>query len=127
MITIYSEQEAAALTDPALRALIEGHLTRAKSNGLEDLTCIAVVEPADTEETFQSELGFSPLENPLTETRYGAPGFTPAWNWLEVHPAWVETIWTAGDDGFAFIVFVPTGNTAFTPLFEACAKAGNVL
>jgi len=107
MITIYNENDALELTDPELRKLVRGHLTTAKENGLENLTCIAVVEPADSEQTFIDELGFSPLQNPLTETRFGDPDFSPAWDWLEVHPGWYELLFAVGNDGFAFILFVP--------------------
>ena len=109
MITIYNEHDAQNLTDPQIRELVQGHLITAKENGLEDLTCIAVIEPADSEQTIIDELGFSPLQNPLTETRFGDPGFFPAWDWLEVHPGWSELIFTVGDDGFAFILYVPNG------------------
>lgn len=108
MITIYNENDALELTDPELRELVRGQLTTAKENGLGNLTCIAVVEPADSEQTIIDTLGFSPLQNPLTETRFGGPDFIPAWDWLEVHPGWYEVIFTAGDEGFAYIVFVPS-------------------
>lgn len=107
MITIYNEHDARKLADPQLRELVQGHLITAKENGLENLTCIAVVEPADSEQTIIDELGFSPLQNPLTETRFGDPGFFPPWDWLELHRCWYEMIFTVGDAGFAFIVFVP--------------------
>ena len=108
MITIYNEHDARKLSDPNLRSLVQGHLTTAKENGLQDLTCIAVVEPHDSEAATVRELGFSPLANPLSETRFGDPDFTPAWDWLEVHRGWYELIFTVGDDGFAYIIFVPS-------------------
>jgi len=109
MITIYDEQDAQALADDSLRELAQGHLTTAKENGLENLTCIAVIEPADSEQTIIEELGFSPLRNPLSEICFGDPGFSPSWDWLEVHSGWYELIFTVGDDGFAYIIFVPIG------------------
>ena len=120
MITIYNEHDARKLSDPDLRSLVKGHLATARENGLEDLTCIAVVEPNDSEAAIVGELGFSPLANPLTETRFGDPDFNPAWDWLEVHCGWYELIFTVGDDGFAYITFVPATSeaNAFT---RACA------
>ena len=106
MITIYAEQAAQGLSDEVLRRLVRRHLTKAKENGLENLTCIAVIEPADSEQTMVNELGFSPLRNPLSNTRFGEPDFIPAWDWLEIHSGWYELIFTVGDEGFAYMIFV---------------------
>ena len=109
MITIYAEQDAQALTDEVLRRLVRRRLIKAKENGLKNLTCIAVIEPADSEQTMINELGFSPLRNPLSNTRFGEPDFIPAWDWLERHRGWYELIFTVGDEGFAYIIFVKIG------------------
>lgn len=128
MITIYDEHNARKLTDPDLRSLVLGHLTTARENGLLDLTCIAVVEPHDSEAAIVGELGFSPLANPLSETRIGDPDFSPAWDWLEVHRGWYELIFTVGDEGFAYILFVPA-ISEMSAITRACARtagtAGN--
>lgn len=118
MITIYNEHDARKLSDSDLLSLVRGHLTKAKENGLQDLTCIAVVEPHDSEAAIVRELGFSPLANPLSETRFGDPDFSPAWDWLEVHRRWYELIFTVGDDGFAYIVFITRENRTFAPIIQ---------
>ena len=122
MITIYTEQDSQALADDTLRELAQGHLTTAKENGLENLTCIAVIEPADSEQTILDELGFSPVRNPFSETRFGDPDFSPAWDWLEVHSGWCELIFTVGDDGFAYIVFVSRQHHTFARTIEKLAE-----
>lgn len=114
MITIYDEQDAHKLHDTELRTLVDAHLITARENGLEKLTCIAVVELADSEQTIIDELGFSPLQNPLTETRFGDPNFFPPWDWLELHRGWYEMIFTVGNAGFAFLVFVPRHGSDFS-------------
>lgn len=126
MITIYAEQDALALTDEVLRRLVRRHLIKAKENGLENLTCIAVIEPADSEQTMANELGFSPLRNPLSNTRFGEPDFIPAWDWLEVHRGWYELIFTVGDEGFAYIIFVQIGakESDLTRLCERYGRQG---
>ncbi|MXP47439.1 hypothetical protein GRI43_08600 [Altererythrobacter luteolus] len=107
MISIYDQHTGLAQNLPTdLRDLIEGHLITAKENGLSDLTHIAVIDEGDTEEVIVQELGFSPLHNPLTGKRFGEPDFEPNWDWLEVHPDWFELIYTVGDSGFAFVLFV---------------------
>lgn len=123
MITIYNEQSARKLSDPDLCSLVQEHLTTAKENGLQDLTCIAVVEPHDSEDAIVRELGFSPLANPLSETRFGDPDFTPAWDWLEVHRGWYVLIFTVGDEGYAFILVVPKQGSEISPVCERAAGA----
>lgn len=112
MITIHNEEDAAGLTDQELRTLVEGHLRTAKERGLETLTHLAVLGEGDD---LEAELGFTPLHNPLTGLSYGQEGFSPNWDWLEVHSGWFELIYTVGDSGFAFILFVRKG-----PIAELC-------
>lgn len=125
MLNIYDDQTAAAVLggdlDPHLRALIEGHLFTAKENGLSDLTHIAVIQPGDTEREIREELGFSPLDNPLTGKRFGEPGFRPNWDWLEVHPACFELIYTVGDSGFAYVLLAAKKSG---PLAQLCRQFG---
>ena len=120
MLNIYDEQTAATVLGgdltPDLRDLIESCLSRAEENGLSAMTHIAVIEPGDTEEAIVDELGFSPLHNPLTGRRFGQRGFTPNWNWLAVHPAWFELIYTVGNSGFAVIIFAPTSAGALAQM-----------
>lgn len=110
MLTIFDSKDALSIDDAHLRSLVLGHLETAKEGGLEKLTCIAVVEAEDTEEQFVAALGFSPLENPLSETRHGEPDFLPSWDWLEIHSQWFELIYTVGDDGFAYLIFTSRRN-----------------
>lgn len=117
MITIHNEEDAAGLTDHELRTLVEGLLRTAKERGLETLTHLAVLEEGDD---LVAELGFTPLHNPLTGLSYGQEGFEPHWDWLEVHSGWFELIYTVGDSGFAFILFVREG-----PVAELCRGQGS--
>jgi hypothetical protein len=125
MLSIYDQQTAATVLggdlDPDLRELIEGHLTTAKENGLSAMTHIAVIEPDDTEATIEEELGFSPLHNPLTGKRFGDQGFRPHWDWLEVHPAWFELLYTVGDSGFAYILLAAKRSG---PVAQLCRQFG---
>lgn len=119
MITIYDKEDAAQLTDTELSALVEGHLQTAEERGLQDLTWIAVLEEGDD---IEAELGFTPLHNPLTGLSYEQEGFEPNWDWLEVHSGWFELIYTVGDGGFAFILFVRDG-----PVAALCRGRGGEL
>lgn len=123
MLSIYDDQTAFPHDLTAdLRALIEGHLTSAREQGLAELTHIAVIQPHDTENDIIDELGFSPFHNPLTGKRYGEAGFVPNWDWLEVHPGWFELIFTVGNSGFAFILFVEKGESQLARMCDSFAR-----
>lgn len=123
MIIIHNEEDAARLVDEELRALVEGHLHNARERGLQDLTYLAVLEEGDD---IERELGFTPLHNPLTGLSYGQEGFVPHWDWLEVHPGWFELIYTVGDSGFAFILFVRDGPVAALCRGQGRGKGGKL-
>jgi len=108
--------------EPSLRKLIADHLLLAQQTGLLELTHIAVIERDDTEEAIIAELGFTPLCNPLSGKRFGELGFQPHWDWCEDHPGWFELIYTVGDSGFAFILFVGPTRSSVSELCRRHAK-----
>lgn len=85
------------------------------------MTHIAVIEPGDTEMAIIEALGFSPLDNPLTGKRFGDPGFCPHWDWLEVHPAWFELLYTVGDSGAAYFLLAAKRSG---PVAQLCRQFG---
>ncbi|MBB3858997.1 hypothetical protein GGQ88_000237 [Novosphingobium hassiacum] len=111
--------------DPELRTLLDDRLKLAADAGLQDLTHIVVVQPGDTIEDLKSEIGFSPLYNPVSGIRFGCEGFEPYWAWLTISGGWYELIHTIGDSGFALTLLVEVGEG--TCLREMCAAfAGDV-
>lgn len=99
-----------ALTLPLradLKELLHKRINQIFDDGLADLTHLLVIEADDTEAMLQKEIGFSPLE--VEGVRYGAPGFTPRWNWIHNHGGWFELIFCVGNDGFAFVLLVQDG------------------
>ena len=63
------------------------------------------------EADFQREAAFSPFHNPLSETRFGDPEFSPGWDWAGRQHGWFEWFTVVGNDGFAFVVLVPDAET----------------
>ncbi|MFC3714317.1 hypothetical protein ACFOMD_17240 [Sphingoaurantiacus capsulatus] len=95
--------------EPALLDLLRRRIERLQrqyDGQLLDQTHILIVEPGDTEEDIQREVGFSPLESPYDRARYGAPDFHPFWDWLQLHGGWFELIQTVGNSGFAYVLFI---------------------
>lgn len=114
----------AALTqslDPELSHLLKSHLEQARSADLLDLTHILVIQPGDTEEAIQAEIGFSPLVNPMDGTRYGDPSFQPYWPWLQDRVEFCEMIVPVGNSGFAFIILIEKSEGVLPDLLQLCA------
>lgn len=117
MISVYDETTAQDALgqplDPALRKSIEARWSDALSLGLNDQTHILVIQPEDTEEVIQGELGWSPLVHPIEETRFGSKDFQPYWSWLQDLGGWYELLHTVGNAGFAYILLIDKGSSDF--------------
>lgn len=84
-----------------LKTLLDDRLADTIQCGLQDLTHVLVVESGDRESDIVDALGFSPLISRIDGIRD-----QPDWDWLEQHEGWWELLYTIGNDGFAYILFV---------------------
>lgn len=114
------ESQRAALLqplDPELHTLIAGRIKDALTLQLGDLTHIAVIQPHDTEADIIDALGFSPLVS-----RIDGIHLEPDWDWFERHEGWFELVYTVGDSGFAFLVFVQDSEGVLPDLLTLCRE-----
>ena len=65
-----------------------------------------IVQPGDSVNALEAELGFSVFQNPADGTRFGEPDFTPGWEWLAYHGFCFEMVFIFDDSGFAHVVLV---------------------
>ncbi len=75
---------------PAVRATIEDTFKL----GLEDMTHLLIVENNDTEEAIREEIGFHPGDDMIGDFQ------------VIHHAGLVEHIYTVGNSGFAYLVFM---------------------
>ena len=94
---------AAALDDTS-RTLIERIAHDAKASDLWDLTCIVLIDHADTARDFEDLLGYPPSTGPL-----GGEGAAvePYWSWREQYWDYTELLIPVGDEGFAWFIIMP--------------------
>ncbi|WP_447750837.1 hypothetical protein [Sphingopyxis fribergensis] len=100
---------------PDLHALIASRLEDAFACDLADLTHILVIQPGNTEAQIINAIGFSPLVSRMDGNR-----LQPDWDYIEPHPGWWELIYTVGDTGFAFLVFVERADGIIPELLKLC-------
>ena len=108
----------AALRTPLqsdLHDLITGRLQDAFACDLADLTHILVIQPGDTEAQIIEAIGFSPLVSRMDGHR-----LQPDWDFIERHPGSWELIYTVGNSGFAFLVFVERADGVLPELLALC-------
>ena len=111
-----------ARLDPDLRKLLAARVHDWAATELLDLTHVLVVERGDDEQAILDEIPFSPLFNPLNESRFGAPDFEAPFQWLSVHGGWAEVIATISNDGFGFHIFIDLAPAADPDLLALVGK-----
>lgn len=104
--------------DPKLHDLLAGRIKDSLALDLGDLTHIVVVQPHDTEADLIEALGFSPLVS-----RIDGIHLEPDWDWMERHEGWFELVYTVGNSGFAYLVFVQDTVDVLPDLLELCRFA----
>ena len=103
---------AATLEDEALRALIAQRFVEIAQDEPYDpdtFGYFVVVEPGDSVESVEKEVGWPILGSIFNDARFGDPDFSPCFEFLEEHvrPACYELVYIFSDGGFGIDVFVP--------------------
>jgi hypothetical protein len=120
--------DAAAIAAAPTTAPVNGHLRQLLADRvydwtvceLLDLTYLVIVEAGDTESDLLDAVGYSPLRNPTTSKTFGQAGFTPSFDWLKLNGEYWELIETVGNDGAAFVTFVPDREDTDPELRRLC-------
>lgn len=105
---------------PDLHDLVASRLQDAFACELANLTHILVIQPGDTEAQIIEAIGFSPLVSRMDGHR-----LQPDWDFIERHPGWHELIYTVGNSGFAFLVFVERADSVLPELLALCDAGMN--
>lgn len=108
--------------DETLRALLLTRLGQLTDHALAEIACFLIIESGEDAGDIERELGFSPLSNPIDDTRYGDPDFSPFWEWVERHDGWFELVFVLTDDGFAHVVLVKDGEGVDPSLLSLCRE-----
>ena len=94
----------------------------------QDLSTIArfvIVQPGDSLAALESKLGYSVFLNPVDESQFGEPEFSPRWEWIADHGHCFEMVFIFDDNGFAHVVLVqnsPMQNRKLRALCQSFAS-----
>jgi hypothetical protein len=123
MHRISDPAETCSIADPELRQLIEKTMRDLSPDGPYDaaeLGFFLIVEPGDSLEAINKQLGWDIMTNVWTRKRFGEADFTPSFELVEEHPAYYELVYVIGQDGFGIEVFIP--KTVDIPVLLALCK-----
>jgi hypothetical protein len=128
MIVLRDPATTSLLTDPYIRGLVSLRWSQILAGEPYDYdwhSYMVVVEPDDTVEQLEQEIGLPVLHGLFDDTPFGHPDFTPCFEILEEHrnesaSSIYEMVFISNDDGFATTVFVPASEGIPGDLLAMC-------
>ncbi len=109
MIVVRNLQSTHQINNPEIRQLVQERINDLGGEAF-DTTALGyflVIEPRDTLDAIDTQLGFSILANRFTGIAYDQPGFTPSFEFMEQFPSCYD------------MVFIVSGPLT-TPLSRRC-------
>jgi len=125
MQIIRDPADASSIADPELRNLIEKTMADLSEDYPYDpdvLGYFLIVEPGDTLDTINAQIGFDILCNRWTGIRFDQPGFTPSFEVLEEHTGYYDMLFIVDDSGFGIDVLVKGSAGVDPDLLAMCAR-----
>ncbi len=101
-------QSTHQIGNTAIRALVQQRVNDLGGETFDatSLGYFLVIEPGDTLEKIDAQLGFPILANRFTDIAYDQPGFTPSFEFVEEIPSCYDMVFIISDDGYGVEVFV---------------------
>ena len=108
MIVVRDLQSAHQISHPQIRELVQQRITdlAGENIGAWEFGYFLIVEPGDSIEAIQAQVGFDILCNRFTGIRYDQPGFTPSFELIEEFPFCYDIVFVLSDDGYGVEVFI---------------------
>lgn len=113
------------IPDPAIRELVRCRFSEICADEPYDYDThgyMIVVEPGDSVEALEQEVGWPILRNLFDDTRYGEPDFTPAFEALEDHGNCYEMVFILSDSGSGIAIFIPKHPVIDADLLAMCTE-----
>ncbi len=108
MIVVRNLQSTHQISNTAIRQLVEQRINDLGGETFDTaaLGYFLVIQPRDTLDAIDSQLGFSILANRFTGIRFDQPGFTPSFEFVEEYSSCYDMVFVLSDDGYGIEVFV---------------------
>ena len=127
MITIYDSADMAQILsgpiDPDLKAILLERLellAEFSEWDLADLAHFIIVEPGDSIEAIERELGVNPLVNIVDDARFPQPSFEPSFEFCIARRGYFDLTFALCDSGLGLCLLVPYREGVVPQLLEMC-------
>lgn len=122
MIVVRNLQSADQISNTAIRALVRQRINDLGGDAFntDALGYFVVIEAGDTIEAIHVQVGFNILHNRFNGIRYGRPGFTPLFEFIEEFSACYDIVIVLDDSGFGTELFVPKEDGIDADLIAMC-------
>ncbi len=108
MIVVRNLQSTHQISNLQIRQLVQHRINDLGGEAF-DTTALGyflVIEPGDTLEEIDAQLGFSILANRFTGIRFDQPSFAPSFEFVGELPSCYDMVFVLSDDGYGVEVFV---------------------
>lgn len=124
MLTINDRASLAHVLSLSINADLKALLLKrekqlAEYGDLAELARWVIIQPGDTVEAVEEELGFSPFQNAVDGSRFPDTGYEPSWEWRIDHGFCFEVVFVFSDSGFGEVLFIEKAEGSFNDLCEA--------
>ncbi len=122
MIVVRNLQSTHQISNPDIRQLVQQRINDLGGAAFDadSLGYFLVIEPGDTLDTIDSQLGFSVLANRFSGIHFSDTGFTPSFEFVEDFPFGYDMVFVHSDDGYGIEVFVPKAEGVLPDLRIMC-------
>ena len=128
MLQIYNSAAMASVLsgpiDPDLKTILLGRLALLYPEfsewDLADLAHFIIVEPGDSIDAIETEVGISPFVNLVDDTRFPDPAFEPAWEFCIARKGYFDLTFALCDSGLGLCLLVQDCEGVDPALLELC-------
>ena len=112
------------ISDRAIRKLVQQRIDDLGGDKFDAavLGYFLVIEPGDSLNTINTQIGFNILANRFTGIRWDQPGYTPSFEFIEEFPSCFEIVIILDDSGYGIDIFISKGTGVDPDLLAMCQR-----
>ena len=110
--------------DRAIRTLVQQRIDDLGGDNFDaaEFGYFLVIEPSDSLDAINTQIGFNILANRFTGIRWDQPGYTPSFEFIEEFPSCYELVIILDDSGYGIDIFISKGSGVDPDLLAMCQR-----